>query len=257
MKSCEAQGLMKLDILGLSTISVLMEAKRLIERRHSIPVVGKARRIRANPVMFEISGHASEWSDTLNFEKIPLDDHNVYANLSKGNTMGVFQLYTKTGTDIIKDIKPKEFEDLVAAVALNRPGPMDSGMTGNYILRRAGETWKKKHPIYEEITKDTYGLLIYQEQVMKVISRVAGMSESEAGRDQTDNRKEARQRELYSIPKEIYPWMRQEPYHVEGGGLGSVGGLSEVVSIWIQQKSLGRICPYCLLDGVVRHKLCD
>jgi DNA polymerase-3 subunit alpha len=180
MKSCEAQGLMKLDILGLSTISVLMEAKRLIERRHSIPVVGKARRIRANPVMFEISGHASEWSDTLNFEKIPLDDHNVYANLSKGNTMGVFQLYTKTGTDIIKDIKPKEFEDLVAAVALNRPGPMDSGMTGNYILRRAGETWKKKHPIYEEITKDTYGLLIYQEQVMKVISRVAGMSESEA-----------------------------------------------------------------------------
>jgi DNA polymerase III alpha subunit len=77
-------------------------------------------------------------------------------------------------------MKIHSFEDIVAVVALARPGPADSGMTKEYVERKHGKDWPAMHPIYEEVTKDTYGILVYQEQVMQVISKVAGLSESTA-----------------------------------------------------------------------------
>ena len=76
----------------------------------------------------------------------------------------------------------REFEDIVAIMALARPGPSKSGMTAEFLARKKSMRWKKNHPIYEGIAKDTYGILIYQEQITQVISRIAGMAASDADR---------------------------------------------------------------------------
>lgn len=147
MDDCSHAGLMKLDVLGLKELSILSDCRKKLN---------------------------------IKYEEIPLDDKNVYKNLSQGNTAGVFQLSGYASTEIVKRVKPKCFEDIVIAMALPRPGPADSGMADEYIERRNGKKWKRKNEIYENVTKDTYGLLIYQEQVMQVINKVAGLSESTA-----------------------------------------------------------------------------
>ena len=157
MKNSEFVGLMKLDILGLSTLSVLEEAKRLIN---------------------ENNFHYPE--DKLNLDKIPLDDKKVFDLINFGKTAGIFQISAKPTTELCKEMKINNFEDIVAAIALVRPGPSKSGMTKDFIKRKHGAKWKPIHPIYEEVTKYTYGILVYQEQVMQVISRVAGLPESTA-----------------------------------------------------------------------------
>jgi len=153
MEDSEYVGLMKLDILGLNTLTVLNECKRLIKISQNKDII---------------------------FEDISLDDKKVFSEINKGNTFGMFQLSAKPTTDLAKEIKIQKFEDIATIIALVRPGPFNSGMTGEYIQRKKklpkGILWKHKHHIYEEITKDTYGILVYQEQVMKVISEVAGLS---------------------------------------------------------------------------------
>ncbi len=148
MRDSEYMGLMKLDILGLSTLSVLSEAKKLITN--------------------------------FDFNEIPLNDKMTLKNISNGETVGLFQLSGYACTDVCKRMGVSSFEDVVSVLSLARPGPADSGMTEEYILRKNGKKWKKLHPIYEEVTKDTFGLLVYQEQVIQVISKVAGMDESTA-----------------------------------------------------------------------------
>ncbi len=147
----EFLGLMKLDVLGLNTLTVLSNTKKLIKQNHD---------------------------KEINFEKIQPNNQQIFEMLSKGETVGVFQFSTWPMTKLAKEIKISNFNDMVAAIALVRPGPADSGMTNDYIARKHGKKWQKKHKIYEEITRDTFGLIVYQEQIMQVISKVAGLSYS-------------------------------------------------------------------------------
>jgi DNA polymerase III subunit alpha len=156
MQDSEEVGLMKLDILGLNTLSVLNETKRLIDNLYG--------------------------DDKFEFEDIELEDPEAFKELAKGNTVGVFQLHTYLGTDICKRMKVDCFEDIVAAVALTRPGALDTGMNEEYVLRKHGKEWVKKNDIYERITKDTFGTVIYQEQVMEIIHVLAGLNYSVADR---------------------------------------------------------------------------
>lgn len=149
MEDSEYVGLMKLDILGLNTLSILSEAKHLIKQNHGIDII---------------------------FEKIPLDDKNVLAQISAGNNVGVFQFSAWATSKLAKDIGADNFSLLGDIIALVRPGPFDSHMTDDFIKRKRGERWEKKHPIYEEITANTYGIITYQEQIMEVIHKVAGLS---------------------------------------------------------------------------------
>ena len=148
MEDSEYMGLMKLDVLGLNTLSILNEAKNLVKQNHNIDI---------------------------NYEKIPLDDLKVYREISLGNNTGVFQINTWSTTKLAKEIKPDSMEILSDVIALVRPGAMDSGMTEEYIKRRNGKSWEKKHKSYEKIMEKTYGVLVYQEQVMDVIHKVAGL----------------------------------------------------------------------------------
>jgi len=148
MEDAEFSGLMKLDFLGLSTLSVLAEHKRLTK-------------------------------DDFNFEDLPLDDPKIFREITKGNTAGIFQWGDATAR-LAQEMKIESFDDMVAVVALARPGPYGSGMTEKYVQRKHGADWKPMNEIYENVTKTTYGLLVYQEQVMQVISRVAGLPEGTA-----------------------------------------------------------------------------
>lgn len=149
----EYVGLMKLDILGLKNISILSEAKRLIKENHD---------------------------HDLDFERVNLQDDEVLKEIQKGNTVGLFQLNTWAMTNLIKQMGKITFKHLCDATALVRPGPSASGMTDEYIKRKKKKRWEPRHKVYEKITRDTYGLLVFQEQVMDVIHKVAGLPYSTA-----------------------------------------------------------------------------
>jgi len=155
MEDCEFCGLMKLDVLGLSTLSVLEECRRLINLQR---------------------GPKSQFD----FDDITFDDSKIFEKITQGRTSGIFQFSQRPTTELCKEMGIDCFNDMVAAVALARPGPYKSGMTGKYVQRKHGGSWSPMNKIYEEISKDTFGLLIYQEQVMQIISRVAGLPESTA-----------------------------------------------------------------------------
>ncbi|MDH7479597.1 MAG: DNA polymerase III subunit alpha, partial [Syntrophomonadaceae bacterium] len=149
----EEIGLLKMDILGLRTLTVMDNAVKAVRRK--------------NP--------------EFNLEEVPLDDPVTYALLSRGETIGVFQLESPGLRALIREMKPSCFDDLVALVALYRPGPLGSGMVEEYIKRKHGETTVSYlHPSLGEILKETYGVIIYQEQVMQIANEVAGFSMAEA-----------------------------------------------------------------------------
>lgn len=151
--NAEYLGLIKLDILGLNTLTILNETKRLVKENYKTDLV---------------------------FENIKLNDKNLFEMISAGNTIGCFQIGTPAMTNLIKEMGVEKFEHISDAVALVRPGPKNSGMTDQYVERKFGKSWKKHNKIYEQITKDTYGNIVYQEQVMAVINKVAGLPYSTA-----------------------------------------------------------------------------
>jgi len=144
-------GLLKIDILGLETLTIIDRAIALINKRHNIKI---------------------------NLNEIPLDDKEVYEMIARGDVKGVFQLEGSTGIkEIVKKIKPDKFEDIIATIALFRPGPLQSGMVDKYINCKHGiEKPQYPHPILEPILKETYGLILYQEQVILVANKMAGFS---------------------------------------------------------------------------------
>jgi len=175
MKDSEQVGLMKLDVLGLNTLSILNETRQQIISKD-------------NPKLFlyhpesdcYFVGDEVDQADCdsveFEFEKIPLNDKRIYQSLYEGNTVGVFQLSAWATTALAKQIHATNINELSDIIALVRPGPADSGQTTTYIARKnGGNGWEKKHPTYEEIVKNTYGIIIYQEQVMEVIHKVAGL----------------------------------------------------------------------------------
>ena len=153
MEDAEYMGLVKLDILGLNTLSILSETNRLIEENY-----GKK----------------------IKFHKIKPVNPFVFKILTKGKTVGIFQLSTPLSTDICKRTKIDTFEDIASVLAIARPGALHSGMTEDFINRKHGKKWKTKNSLYEKITEKTYGVLIYQEQVMEVFHKVAGLPYSVA-----------------------------------------------------------------------------
>lgn len=154
MKEAEKAGLVKFDFLGLKTLTVIDTAVRLINEQREA----------AGQTPFEIA-------------TIPRDDAEVYAMVARGDTTGVFQLESSGFREILTKLKPDKLEDIVAAVALYRPGPLEGGMVDDFIERKHG---RKKveypHPDLETILKDTYGVIVYQEQVMQIAQILAGYS---------------------------------------------------------------------------------
>jgi DNA polymerase-3 subunit alpha len=154
MKQVEAIGLVKFDFLGLKTLTVLDQTIHLIQKNRGLSV---------------------QLSD------IPLDDSEVYALLGAGSNLGIFQLESSGMRDLLTKLKPQSFKDIIALVALYRPGPLDSGMVGEFIKRKHGqESIRYELPSLEEILRDTYGVIVYQEQVMRIASALANFSLEDA-----------------------------------------------------------------------------
>jgi DNA polymerase-3 subunit alpha len=151
MKYVEAAGLVKFDFLGLKTLSVLKEAQRLLAAQ----------------------------GIEVDFDTLPWDDPAVYELLQRGDTVGVFQLESEGMRRTLAGVKPTAFGDIIALVALYRPGPMDNiGMFGD---RKNGRTAiEYPHPLLEGILAETYGIFVYQEQVMQAAQVLAGFSLGEA-----------------------------------------------------------------------------
>ncbi len=154
MESVEKIGLLKMDFLGLRTLTVIDEACKIINRVHKID---------------------------LKIEEIPLDNRATYEMLSRGEAIGVFQLESSGMRDLLKKMKPTKFGDIVALLALYRPGPLGSGMVDDFIKRMYDSSHiKYDHPALEPILKETYGIILYQEQVMQIVSTLAGFSLAKA-----------------------------------------------------------------------------
>ena len=147
MKYAEAAGLVKFDFLGLKTLDVLQRAVQLIADR----------------------------GVTIDLQTLPLDDKKTFEMLSRGDTTGVFQCESSGVRDVLRKLRPDRFEDIIAVVALYRPGPMDN--IPSYIRRKHGEEEVDYlHPTLERSLKETYGIPIYQEQVMQMAQELAGYS---------------------------------------------------------------------------------
>jgi DNA polymerase-3 subunit alpha len=158
MTDVEKVGLVKFDFLGLKTLTVIKTAVDLINAQRK-----------------------QRGEEPLDPALFPLDDAAVYAMISKADVTGVFQLESSGFRDLLKKLKPDCFEDIVAAGALYRPGPIEGGMVDDFVERKHG---RKKveypHPSLETILKDTYGVIVYQEQVMQISSALAGYSLGQA-----------------------------------------------------------------------------
>jgi len=143
----EVLSLLKMDFLGLRNLTTIYKTVDMIEKRQGIK---------------------------LAINDIPLDDKPVYEMLMKGDTDGVFQLESQGMKNLVKRLRPDVFEDLGALVALFRPGPLDSGMVDIFVKRKHGEeAITYAHPLLEPVLKDTYGTIVYQEQIMQVFQVLA------------------------------------------------------------------------------------
>jgi DNA polymerase-3 subunit alpha len=150
----EQVGLVKFDFLGLKTLTIIQETL-----------------VRVN-VTRRLEGKAP-----LRMEEIPTDDAPVFAMLQRGETGGVFQMESEGFAELVKKLKPDRFSDLVAAVALYRPGPLQGGMVDDFIARKHGrQKVRYPHPALSEILGETYGVMVYQEQVMQCASIMGGFS---------------------------------------------------------------------------------
>jgi len=154
MKDVEKIGLVKFDFLGLKTLTVVNNTIRLIEMERGAKI--------------EIS-------------QIPLDDPKTFALLASGSTLGIFQLESSGMRDLLTKLKPERFKDIIALVALYRPGPLASGMVDEFIKRKHGKGLVRYDlPELKEILEETYGVIVYQEQVMRIASSLANFSLEDA-----------------------------------------------------------------------------
>ncbi len=169
MKCLEELGLLKMDFLGLRNLTVIDNALKLLKAQGS----------------------------EVDINTIPLDDENVYMLFTRGLTTGIFQFESSGMREFLKKLKPTVIEDLIAMNALYRPGPMEN--IDDFIKRKHG---KKKieylHPGLEPILKETYGIIVYQEQVMQIAHEIGGMSLAEA-----DNLRRAMGKKIASLMAEL------------------------------------------------------
>ena len=154
MGPLEKVGMLKMDLLGLKTLTVIHDAVKAIEERHG---------------------------RTIDIDALEFDDPAVYDLLRDGRTAGVFQFESPLATETLRAMKCDRFDDLVASNALLRPGPLDTGMHTVFIRRKLGqEKVSYPHPLLKEVLEPTYGVITYQEQVMRIANVLAGFSLAEA-----------------------------------------------------------------------------
>jgi DNA polymerase III subunit alpha len=154
MGDLEKVGLLKMDFLGLRTLTLIENAARLIEKTHGV---------------------------RIDAYKLPKDDPETFAMLQRGDGKGVFQFESDGMRDLLKRMKPDHIRDLIACNALYRPGPLGGGMVDAYINCKHGrERPVYAHPVMEEILTETYGVMVYQEQVMRILNRLGGIELSSA-----------------------------------------------------------------------------
>jgi DNA polymerase-3 subunit alpha len=154
MSDLETVGLLKIDFLGLRTLTLLDNAVRLIKKTRGI---------------------------TIDVAQLPLDDPTTYALLQRGDAKGVFQFESEGIRELLKRMRPDSIRDLIASTALYRPGPLGGGMVDTYVNRKHGrEKPVYPHPIMEEILAETHGVMVYQEQVMRILNRLGGIELSVA-----------------------------------------------------------------------------
>ncbi len=174
MKTLERAGLVKMDILGLRNLTIIDKCLKLIQETE-----GK----------------------NLDISAIPLDDRKVYALLQRADTKGIFQLEKSGMQNLLKKLAPTCFEDIIAIVALYRPGPLESGMTENFIERKKNPSLVTyPHPSLEPVLKDTLGVVIYQEQVMLISQVMGGFTLPEA-----DKLRKAMGKKIMAIVDELEP----------------------------------------------------
>ena len=153
-EALEELGLLKMDLLGLRTLTVIADTVKLVKEHQG---------------------------QDIDVNSLPLEDPATYELLTRGETGGVFQLESSGMRNLLRELKPSVFEDLIALVALYRPGPLGSGMVEDFIRRKHGKTpVTYPHPKLEPVLKETYGVILYQEQVMQIASTLAGFSLGEA-----------------------------------------------------------------------------
>jgi len=154
MDDLEDMGLLKMDFLGLRNLTIINKSLDLIEKNKN---------------------------KEIDIENIPRDEQEVYEMLKSGQTLGVFQMESRLFQDLNQKLKPDRFEDIIALLALGRPGPLGSDIVDDYIKCRHGEKEPEYlHPKLKPILEETYGMILYQEQVMEIASKLAGYSMGEA-----------------------------------------------------------------------------
>jgi len=191
MSKLEELGLVKMDFLGLKTLTELERMRQLVKERHGIEV---------------------------EFLKLPLDDKKVFELLRKGLTSGVFQLESTGMKNLLKRLQPDSFDDIVAVLALYRPGPLKSGLVDSYINRKHGkEQIIYPFPELEEVLKETYGVWVYQEQIMKASQILSGFTPGEAdtlrkaiGKKKKDVMSEMKEKFITGAVQNGYPKDRVE-----------------------------------------------
>src|SRR5918996_1226553 len=152
MGPIEKLGLLKMDFLGLRTLTVLANAAKLIKESRGL---------------------------TIDVDALPLDDARAYALLTEAKTFGVFQLESAGMREALRGLRPERLEDVIAMVSLYRPGPMD--LIPDFVNRKHGRAKiTYEHPAMEKITRETYGIMIYQEQIMQIAVEMAGFTMGEA-----------------------------------------------------------------------------
>lgn len=154
MEDIESLGLLKMDFLGLRNLTLIQRAITLIHKNHGI---------------------------SLDLDRLPLDDPKTYELLGQGELEGIFQLESAGMRQIVRDLKPSNIEDISSILALYRPGPLDAGLIPKFIDRKHGrEKVEYSHEMLKQILQETYGLIIYQEQIMKIAQDMAGYSLGQA-----------------------------------------------------------------------------
>jgi DNA polymerase-3 subunit alpha len=154
MGDLEKLGLLKMDFLGLRNLTIIDNTVQLVKQTRG---------------------------EDVDMRHLPLDDQDVYQILTAGDTDGIFQLESGGMKALVKDLKPSVFEDIGALVALYRPGPLNSGMVKQFVDRKHGRAEVQyKHPALEPLLKDTYGTIVYQEQIMQIAQSLAGYSLGQA-----------------------------------------------------------------------------
>ncbi len=154
MDDVEAIGLLKMDFLGLKNLTVLSNAVDVIEEAHG---------------------------ERIDLNRLPLDDEKTFDLLQRAETRGVFQMESGGIRDLLQKMKPDHFRDLIATNALYRPGPLEGGMVQQYIdVKRGRKPAEYQHPVLEEILAETHGVMVYQEQVMRILNRLGDIPLAEA-----------------------------------------------------------------------------